>query len=357
MAYELPEKLKQLKPYEPVSGAFQVHLDANESFLTLPEELRTKIGEAMEHMAYQRYPDPNSTGVCKVFSEFFQLNREVVVAGNGSDELIALILSNFASYKDTILVTAPDFSMYEFYGRNCGLQVETLWKEEGCLEVEEVVRRAKETKAKIVLFSNPCNPTSLCVSYEQVIAMIEQLDCLVVVDEAYMDFSNQSIVTKTEEFDNVIVLKTCSKAFGLAAIRLGFAISNKRLTSVLKAVKSPYNVNAVTQTIGEIVLSEKEYLQTCIKSICKETKWLYDEVKKLEEQYPEQLYVAPTDTNFVFLDLKEEKRVEEVVSLMKEKQIAIRFMGTKIRISAGRREENQLVVMHLKHWLKGGNAK
>ncbi len=345
MGYELPEKLKNIKAYQPVSGEFQTHLDANESFLFLTEEILEEIGQAVKKIDYRRYPDPECRGVCRKFAELIGVSPEIIMAGNGSDELISLIMANFADAGDKVLVAAPDFSMYEFYAASCGLEPVILEKENLVLNKDELIQKAKDTDSKIVIFSNPCNPSSMELSGEDVLDIAGKLDCLVVADEAYMDFSDASIAGKTEEFDNLIVLKTCSKAFGLAAIRLGFAVSNKKLTGILKTVKSPYNVNTLTQTVGEIVLSHKEYLKRCRDQICRERDYLYQEIKKLQEAYPDAFTLFPTKTNFVYLKTG---KAEKIFQRMKEEKIAVRLMKDSVRICAGSRDENDAMLSVLK---------
>ena len=349
MGYELPEKLKNIKAYEPVSGEFRTHLDANESFLFLTEEILDEIGQAVKKIQYNRYPDPESRGVCRKYAELLGIRPEIVMAGNGSDELISLIMANFADPGDRVLVAAPDFSMYEFYALSCGLSPVILDKENLVLDKEALIEKAKETNSKIVIFSNPCNPSSLELSEEDVLEIAGRLDCLVVADEAYMDFSDSSIADRTEEYENLIVLKTCSKAFGLAAIRLGFAVSNERLTGILKTVKSPYNVNTLTQTVGEIVLSHKEYLKRCRDKICKERDYLYQEIEKLQQAYPNVFTLYPTKTNFVFLKTDCGEKIYEG---MKAEKIAVRLMKGSLRICTGSREENNEMLAVLEDCLK-----
>lgn len=117
--------------------------------------------------------------------------------------------------------------------------------------------KARETGAELIIFSNPCNPTALKLERQDILQIVAQTDALVVVDEAYMDFSEGSVLDEIENYGNLIVLKTCSKAFGMAAIRLGFAAANEEITRILKAAKSPYNVNSLTQAAGCAVLKHR----------------------------------------------------------------------------------------------------
>lgn len=138
----------------------------------------------------------------------------------------------------------------------------------------------------MLLFSNPCNPTSLGLKREEVRHLLRSVNCLVVLDEAYMDFWDQSLLNEAENYDNLILLKTCSKAFGLAGIRLGFAIANPTITNALRAVKSPYNVNSVTQAIGAVVITRTETFEDRTETLIQRRKELEGEICVLEKHVP-----------------------------------------------------------------------
>ncbi|MFA9381890.1 MAG: histidinol-phosphate transaminase, partial [Acetanaerobacterium sp.] len=268
MAYDICDKLKNLTPYEPISGSYPIRLDANESFMPPDEGLRLRIIETVAGISFNRYPDALAADVCSAFAHRFGVGAEHVTAGNGSDELIALIIGSMLQKGDTLLTLAPDFSMYRFYGELQELRVVTMQKgNDLAVSAEEILAAAKKADAAAIIFSNPCNPTSLVMSVQEVLSLASQTDALVIVDEAYMDFSDQPVVCKAPQLDNVIVLKTCSKAIGAAAIRLGFAISNARITSALRAAKSPYNTDSLSQAIGTILLNEDGYLEKCVKAL------------------------------------------------------------------------------------------
>ena len=134
MSYELPEKLKNLPKYDPVTEIYRVRLDANESFLEMPEDIKKEILEAVSKVEFNRYPDPNATELCRKFGELFDVKPELLTAGNGSDELISIIVPNFLGEGDTMLTILPDFSMYTFYTRMVGARAEALNKESGSVQ-------------------------------------------------------------------------------------------------------------------------------------------------------------------------------------------------------------------------------
>ena len=340
--YQLNEKIRNLKPYDPISGEYAVRLDANESFFGLPEDLRQEFAHIASELVLNRYPDPLSTEVCKAFADYYQVPVENVTAGNGSDELISIICNSFLEKGDAFLTLEPDFSMYRFYGVIAeGLPV-TLQKPENLrIDVEEVIKVCLEKDIKLLIFSNPCNPTSLGLGREEVRRLITSIDALVVLDEAYMDFWDQSLLSEFDQYDNLLILRTCSKAFGGAALRLGFAVGALPLTNALKAVKSPYNLNSFTQAAGAALLRRKEESKAALAEILLSKKELLDGVKTLAERFPGEMEVFESDTNFVFIRTG---KYAEIFRYMLEKGIAIRKFAGYLRITAGTREENRAVL-------------
>ena len=335
--YELNEKIRNMTPYAPIQGDYPIRLDANESSHNLPEWLIKKIEQRIVSIPFHRYPDPYAKEVVEAFSAFYGISPQHVTAGNGSDELIGILASAFLQKGDTVLTILPDFSMYAFYSELDEAKVTVLEKgEDLLLSPEKILQGAKECGAKAIFLSNPCNPTGQGLTKEQVHFLINGTDALVVLDEAYMDFWDQSLIQEAAEFDHVICLKTCSKAIGLAALRLGFAVANSTITNALRAVKSPYNVNSVTQAAGAAVLLEKDYLLQCTKELIAQRQALYQTLLEFNTRHGNIMRIYPSHTNFVFIKTDGASFVHQ--SLLK-KGIAVRCMGDYLRISAPTSEE------------------
>ena len=347
--FQLNEKVKNLTPYEPISGTYEIRLDANESFLTVPKEIENEMIDALRNSALNRYPDPMATKLVDGFSSYFNVNPDCVTAGNGSDEIISVIMNAFLQKGDKILTLEPDFSMYRFYAEIAECESVKYQKDENLdVNIDDVITLAKRENVRIVIFSNPCNPTSRIVTKEDVRKLINNTDALVVLDEAYMDFAgDESLLGEFEKYDNLIILKTCSKALGSAALRLGFAVANKTLTNVIRAVKSPYNVNSVSQALGEVLFSHPDYIDNCIKTVVNSRKELYKELIAIKSDIIERIY--ETNTNFVFMKVKNAK---EVFEKMKENSIIIRNMGDYLRITAGTEYENEKMLSAFKKVLE-----
>lgn len=347
--FQLNEKVKNLTPYEPISGTYEIRLDANESFLTFPKEIEDEMVEALKNSALNRYPDPNATKLVKGFADYFKVNPDCVTAGNGSDEIISVIMNAFLQKGDKILTLEPDFSMYRFYAEIAECESVKYQKDNNLdVNIDDVIALANNENVRIVIFSNPCNPTSRIVTKDDVRKLINNTEALVVLDEAYMDFAeDESLLGEFENYDNLIILKTCSKALGSAALRLGFAVANKTLTNVIRAVKSPYNVNSVSQALGEVLFSHPDYINNCIETVVNSRKELYSRILEIKSDKIEKIY--ETHTNFVFMKVKNAKQVFEK---MKDNSIIIRNMGDYLRITAGTKYENEKMLETFKKVLE-----
>lgn len=345
----LNEKVKKLTPYESISGTYEIRLDANESFLTLPENIKKEMTRALENSALSRYPDPMATKLCEGFARYFNVPCDCVTAGNGSDEIISVIMNAFLQKGDKILTLEPDFSMYRFYAEIAECECVKYQKNDDFeVDIDSVISLANGEKVRIVIFSNPCNPTSRIIKKDDVRKLVKNTDALVVLDEAYMDFAeDESLLSEFNEYDNLIILKTCSKALGSAGLRLGFAVANKTLTNVIRAVKSPYNVNVVSQALGEVLFSHPDYIDGCIKTVVASKNELYSALKEIKSNKIERIYES--NTNFVFMKVKNAK---EVFEKMKKSSIIIRNMGDYLRITAGTKYENEKTVLTLKEILE-----
>lgn len=227
-------------PYDCSEGVYRVHMDANESFLLPTEADRMKMARLRPTWRSTATPTHWPRDLCAAFASLYKVKPELVTAGNGSDELISVILSTFLQKGEKVLTVAPDFSMYRFYTAITETPCVTLDKgEELRIDPEKVIRTIREEKIRLFIFSNPCNPTSLGLKREDVRRIITETDALIVLDEAYMDFWDQSLLDEAEGYDNLIILRTGSKALGLAALRVGFAVANRRLTGILRAANPP----------------------------------------------------------------------------------------------------------------------
>jgi len=343
MPFTLNDKIKNLTPYDPVEGDYPIRLDANESFLPIGEEERGGILRAAREVDLRRYPDHKATKLCQAAGAWYWVKPGLLTAWNGTDEAILLLCSAFLGKGKTLLSFALDFSMYHFYAYVSGADCVKLPKRDDfSIDVDIVIAALQEHKPAMLLFSNPCNPTSLVLPREEVLRIVEtaqETGALAVVDEAYMDFCDQSLLDDIERFDNLVILRTCSKAPGLAGLRLGFSAANETITKALHAVKSPYNVGALTQAVGTALLCQPLRLQEGVQEIRRRTDELSRALKALG------LPVMGDAANFIFV-----RDAAGAFGYLKERGIIVRKFGEHLRITAGNAEENAALVEALKSW-------
>ncbi|MCQ2407592.1 MAG: histidinol-phosphate aminotransferase family protein [Oscillospiraceae bacterium] len=347
---QLPEKLTSLKAYDPITGSYAVRLDANESYFDLPSVLKSKIADQIEQISFNRYPDPIATEVVEAFAAYYHVLPDCVTAGNGSDEIITLLLGTFMEKGQKLVTVSPDFSMYGVYATLSEIEVVTVPKKSN-LQIDTDALIAACQQANAIVFSNPCNPTSLGLPRTDVIRLIESApNCLIIVDEAYMDFWDESVMDLVNKYENLIVLRTCSKAIGLAAARMGFAVMDKYKTSLLRAAKSPYNCDAISQKICAAVLREQTLLRHCCDEIIVQTQRLYTAINELVQRYPDLLeMVYPPRTNFVFVKTA---YAREIYEQLQTAGIAVRCFPNGLRICAGTRREHTLLLTELENILQ-----
>lgn len=347
--YELNSKIRDLTPYEPIQGEYKIRLDANESFLPVPEYIMAEILAKSVSIRYNRYPDPLAGELCGAFADAYHLKRELVAAGNGSDELISVIFGGFLMKGEAYATLEYDFSMYDFYGHLSECRGVKIPKNRDLtVDPQAVIDTCRRERVRLLIFSNPCNPTSLGLAREEVRRIIREVDALVVLDEAYMDFWDESLLEEAAQYDNLLVLKTCSKAYGLAAVRAGFAVGNERLIRAVKAVKSPYNVNSLSQLTAATILRHKGEAHAAVSQIRQSREELMEQLEELNGRIGGRLELLPSCTNFITVQLPE---AEELYQYLLSIGIAVRCFGDFLRITAGSNNENvQLIKFMEKFW-------
>ena len=325
----LSKKMSGKTPYEPLVGDYKIRLDANESPLSLSSEVLDLFAKEMQKININRYPDPSSTKIREAFAKKFNLSADNIVAGNGSDEIISVIMTSLLDCGDTLCVAYPDFSMYAFYAELSENQV-AVYNKDKDFTLDALSEFVNKNSYRAVIFSNPCNPTGDGFMRNDVIRFVENTNALCIIDEAYMDFWDQSILDVADKYENLIVLKTLSKAYGAAGIRLGFAIGHKTLINALNVARSPYNVNILSQALGTIIL----------ENMPDNSKYLAHQAKKLEAKIKELLpdaSITPTKTNFVYFSHPDAKKI---YNGLLDQKIAIRyFKPDRLRITASTDEE------------------
>ncbi len=320
----LRAEIKKLKAYKVVEKDYRVKLDANEGI------------EWVDGL--NRYPVDRSDKLREELSEKLGKNPDEIVLGNGSSELIELMMKAYLEAGETVVSFSPTFSMYKIFTIiHKGEYAEYPLDDMQSLNVEVFIDFIKEKKAKLVILCNPNNPTGTLISKEDILKIVKSVDAMVVLDEAYIEFADYPQEVDTLEFDNLVVLRTFSKAMGLAGIRLGYMIANKETIDCINRVKSPYNINSLTQEMGLKALQNESAINENIKTIKEERERMRG---FLEDN---RIKPFPSGANFLFF-----KAPINIYKALCDNGILIRKFGGELkgyyRLTIGRPEENNNVI-------------
>lgn len=330
------ENVKGLRPYssardEYVSdGSEMVFLDANEN----PFE-----------NGVNRYPDPQQRSLKAVLADQKRIDSENILLGNGSDEVLDLLFRAFCEPKvDNVITLPPTYGMYQVLcGINAVENKEVLLTADFQPNTDEIVKTVND-RSKLLFICSPNNPTGNSFSEEKITKLLYSFNGLVVIDEAYIDFSsNESWVSRLSDFPNLVVTQTLSKAYGMAGIRLGICMASKEIIAVVNKIKPPYNVNALTQ-----IKALERVLAT--STVAKEVADILNERSKLIEVLKEVSFVDkiyPTDANFILVKVDDaDKRYTQLL----ENGIVIRNRSNQplcentLRFTVGTPDENNKLV-------------
>lgn len=340
------ERLSNFKPYNAILPECNIRLDANESFLNIHPKIIEEIIEQIKTLDFNRYPDSSAKELCKVYGQYIGIDGKNIMAGNGSDDLIQIIINTFIDKGDKLLCINPDFSMYKVYGELAfGKIVLYELDKDFKLDIDNFIKSIKKENPKLILLSNPNNPTGGIIKKQDIIKILENSNAIVVIDEAYYDFSGESIVNEIEKYENLIVLRTCSKALAAASLRLGLLITNSKILEELKKYKQPFNVNLLSQKIGITILKNTEINKEALEKILEEKAFLQKELEKIK-----RLKAYPSHTNFFLIEFDDAKKVHQ--SLLEKGIFVRKFTEGRVkdflRITVGNREENEILIKSLK---------
>ncbi len=341
------DDLKQLEPYKTHDKPYKIKINANESPFKLSDNLKNKLIEYIKNDKFNLYPDSDSTELREKIAEFYNVDSGNVICGVGSDQIIDLIDRTFLNKGDKCALISPTFSMYYLTARlNYGDIVEIRTDKNFYISPDEIIKKVNETNSKILYLCTPNNPTGNTFRTAEIIKIIENTNCLIVIDEAYGEFSASSMVDYINLYNNIIVLKTFSKAFGLAGLRVGYAIASKEIIEALNICKPPFNLSAFSQFAALQVLNEYEIYKNKIETLKRNREFFYEELKNFKF-----LYLYESGANFVLLDSE-----KEITDFLERNGILVRRLDfnaygnykERLRISIGTRKDMEEVIEILK---------
>ena len=353
----LPEKVRRIEEYTPNEAIYPIRLDANESPYQPSPELCGRFADIVREASYNRYPDPSAKAMIAAFCGVYGVEPDCVAAGNGSDELISILYGSFLAAGDKVMILSPDFSMYSFYDGLAEAQLIRWEKPDlSTIDFDAASALAASEKVRMVIFSNPCNPTGRVYDRAAILKFVQSLPCLCVVDEAYMDFSpeNSSVLDQCGKIPNLIVLKTLSK-MGLAALRVGFAVSGREIAAAIRKVKSPYNVNSLSQALACEALRSFPEFAARIEAVKRDVRSLWKAVLPLGEKGG--FTAGEPGANFVTLVFADGARAKAIFEGMKRDGVIVRYTcGRCLRVTCGTPAENAAFLAAFTRCLKDENS-
>lgn len=335
---ELKKSVRDLKPYFVNEIPYRVKLDANEGKNYLIDE-----NLLIEGFQSNIYPDSDSQLLRENMADFYSVKKENIMVGNGSSEMITTVINGFCEPGDKVMGFVPSFSMYDVYCKlACAEYVKLKSNDDFSFDLDYLVERAAEEKPKVIIICNPNNPTGNYIEKDDIIRTLDKLkDSVVILDEAYIDFGGDSCVDKINDYENLIVMRTLSKAFGLASIRMGCLIANSEMVNQLWKIKVPYNINTLTQYVANKAFEQVEKVKEFTAMIAK----LRDDLSEKLAGLGIKTY--PSKSNFIFIYSETENLFEK----LNERGVLIRkFTGDLegyYRISVGYKEENEILLKEL----------
>lgn len=342
--------LAGIVPYDPKYLPAEVMISANENPRPIPQDLQDKISRAITGIALNRYPDPLANRLRTLIGEAWGFSKEHVLLGNGGDEPLFNIALAWGGPGRTMLTTPPTFSVYEANAKLTETKVVSIPRNaDFSLDEQAILERVSEGDIDYVIITSPNNPTGNVASVTFIEQLLETTDALIMVDEAYGEFGGQSMIPHLDSHPNLVVLKTFSKAYSLAGVRLGYIMANPEVIQEFIKVRQPYSVDAVSQTIGEAVYENRALLQPGIDDIIAERSRLFEALSALP-----QVEAFPSSANFILIRVP---HAADVWQQLFNRSILVRDFSHSaglencLRITVGTEAENQLLIEALREIL------
>ncbi len=329
------ELVRSFEPYRVIEGDYKVWLDKNESPFDLPLFIKEEAFDELRELNFNRYPSITSKPLREAIADFYDISPKNVAVGNGSDQLIGYLIDLFEG--DYVITTPPTFGMYSFYAKLRQVPVlEIPLGRDFTIEGEAIAEKAE--KSRVVFIASPNNPTGNLQPEEEIIKVLET-GKPVVLDEAYAEFAGKSLWELIEKYPNLIVLRTFSKAFGLAGIRVGYMLADEGIVEALYRILPPFPLSIATMVIAKKALEYSDVME-------KRVRYIVEERERMRKRLGELAY--PSSANFLLIRA-------DIHGFLLERGIVVRKLSGRlsghVRVTVGRRWENNAFLNAMEEWL------
>jgi len=325
----------------PVEGI--IKLDANENPYGCSPRVKQILGS---YPHFNIYPDANQTEFRKLLQGYTGVGAEHIMASSGSDQLIDLVLRLFVAPGDEVINCVPTFDMFRFSTAMCNGKLVEVPRDENYLVNVSAVKKAISKKTKIIVLANPNNPTGTPIPKQDILELVDT-GVPVMADEAYAEFSGETVTQLVTRYKNLMVLRTFSKWAGLAGLRIGYGIFPVKIAEYLLKIKLPYSVNVAAVVAVRESLKDIDYLMNKVKTIVAERERLFGELSKLKWLKP-----FPSRANFIFCHVLNGK-ASQIQQELERRGILVRYfdqplLRNSLRISVGKPEHTDALMKALK---------
>lgn len=341
--------VRSLRAYSLTPHRAQVKINQNENAWDTPPAIREEAMRRFEARKWSRYPDFMPASLHEQLAEFAGLRPDHIIAGNGSNELIQAVLMVTIGPGKRVLISEPTFALYKQVATVLGGGVESVSLTNSLnYNVELLLSIVEERQPDVTIICSPNNPTGCVIEDRDLVKLLEVAHGLVVIDEAYHEFAGHSVASLLNEHDNLVVLRTFSKAMALAALRVGYLLASPDLVREIRKAVLPYNLNPFSQTAAEVAVEKYESdLRPLVKRITDERERLFWELSRIRGLLP-----VPSRANFMLV--KSEIDPKTVFAELLQRDVLIRdvsgypMLKNYFRVSVGRPEENELLLAGLR---------
>jgi len=287
-----------------------------------------------------RYPDDRANELKSRLADYLRVSKNELVIGNGSSEMIELLFRTYIEMGDCVLGFENSFSMYKVFSKIYEANYVTV-PNSYVMDMDELIRTAIYEKPKMIMICNPNNPTGYLISKCDIERLLKMYDGLVVIDEAYIEFSEGSMLNRLDAYENLIILRTFSKAWGLAGARVGYMIASEAIIGNVLKVKAPYNLNTLSQQVALLALENKEKMMENVKRVVSERAILYDQMIELKVK------TYKSSANFIYFEAS-----DSLYEQLLAKGVLVRYFGNGgYRVTISTSEENLFFITALKEVL------
>jgi len=348
---KIKESVRKLDTYSVPQDFSLIKLNQNESAIDIPLEMKKKIFKKLGKINWNRYPSATADSLIERISNYTGFPSSGILVGNGSNELIQALIYSVCDSEDRILVVQPSFSIYKIVASVMNIDlVEVPLRDDFGFAVDAIIENGKESK--LMILASPNNPTGTALKIREIEQIAREFDGLMTVDEAYYEFHQETAQELIHKLDNIIVLRTLSKGFRLAGIRLGYLMGSKEVVKELIKAKLPFSLGVFQQVAGEVILENRKFIQSSVETIIRERSRLFEELKCIRGIHP-----IPSCANFVLFESKIMSG-KELYRILFKKGVLVRYFdvpGLKnmLRVTVGTPEENDLFVKKLKQIAEG----